>query len=145
VVWQALSVEQASQPRVMTQEGPPVLLAGAGWRRQAFPVAADQPVRAGQQHRAAPSRADLAEEREQLDRRHWPGCLLETAVHVPGIRQDPGTRLGEGEQDLGTRLRTLPASGPEDRVQGIAHRLVVCERPEHGVVLDVPPVQDRRT
>src|SRR5450432_1746867 len=108
MVWQAGAVEQASQPRVMTHEGPPVLLAGAG----------------------RPFRADLAEEREQLDRSHWPGCLLETAVHVPGIRQDPGTRFGEGEQDLGTRLRTLPAPGPEDHVQGTAHQLVACQRPE---------------
>src|SRR2546430_14659025 len=101
----------------MTHEGPPVLLAGAGWHRQAFPVAVNQPMRAWQQHRAAPARADLAEEREQLDRSHWPGCLLETAVHMPGIRQDPRTRLGEGEQDLGTKPRTLPASGTEDHVQ----------------------------
>src|SRR5215469_17696931 len=102
-------------------------------------------MRAGQQHRAAPSRADLAEEREQLDRSHWPGCPLVTAVHVPVIRQDPGTWFGEGEQDLGTRLRTLPASGSEDHVQGIAHQLVVDERPERGVTLETLPVQDGRT
>ena len=102
-------------------------------------------MRAGQQHRAAPSRADLAEEGEQLDRSHWPGCLLETAVHVPGIRQDPGTRFGEGEQDLGTKPRTLPASGSEDHVQGIAHQLVVHEWPERGITLEALPVQDGRT
>lgn len=102
-------------------------------------------MRAGQQHRATPSRADLAQEREQLDRSHWPGGLLETAVHVPGIWQNPKTRFGEGEQDLGTTPRTLPASGTEDHVQGIAHRLVVCERPEHGVALQPLPVHDGRT
>src|SRR5262249_60737843 len=93
MVWQAGAVERASQPRVMTDEGPPVLLACAGRRRQAFPVAVNQPVRAGQQHRAAPSRADVAEQREQLDRSHRPGCLLVTAVHVPatGRTQGPGS------------------------------------------------------
>jgi hypothetical protein len=64
---------------------------------------------------------------------------------VPGIRQDPRTRLGEGEQDLGTKPRTLPASGTEDHVQGIAHQLVVHERPERGITLEALPVQDGRT
>src|SRR5690348_12625293 len=64
---------------------------------------------------------------------------------MPGIRQDPGTRPGEGEQDLGTRPRTLPASGAEGHVQGTAHRLVACERPERGVTPEARPVQDGRT
>jgi hypothetical protein len=37
------------------------------------------------------------------------------------------------------------ASGSEDRVQGVAHQSVVCERPERGVTLEALPVRDRRT
>jgi hypothetical protein len=145
MIWPAGAVEQAGQPRVMAHEGPPVFRADAGGCRQAFPVAVNQAVRARQQHGAAPARADLADEPEQLDRSHRPGGLLETAVHVPGIGQHPGTRPGEGEQDLGTRPGRLPASGSEDLVQRIAHWLVVCERPEHGVTPEALPVQGGRT
>src|SRR4051794_32947694 len=101
---------------MVTHERAPVLLAGTGWRRQRPPVALDQPVRARQHQRAAPSWADLADEREQFDGRYRPGRMVETAVHVPAVRQDPRVRLGEGEQDLGARTRTAPAAGSEVHV-----------------------------
>ena len=64
----------------------------------------DQPMRAGQHDRAAPSRTDLAGEGEQFDRRRRPGRVVETAVHVPAVGHDPRVRPGQGEQD---RVRQL--------------------------------------
>src|SRR5690349_24587532 len=70
--------------------------------------------------------------------------MLESAVHVPVVRQYPGVRFGKGEQDLRTGSRTPPAAGPEDNVEGIAHRLVVDQWPKDRVTAQRLPVQGRR-